>query len=138
MLDPEEESLAEVNSSQETQGRDAQDQWSHPFILQGGRRQQSLLCSRLQSQCWINPRSPGFATAKSLQLCLTLRPHRQQPTRFLHPWDFPGKSTGVGCHCLLHPDFETALTPLNPGASTNQTCRWTDTLELTHGKGTQG
>ena len=19
------------------------------------------------------------------------------------PWDFPGKSTGVGCHCLLHP-----------------------------------
>ena len=24
-------------------------------------------------------------------------------TRLLHPWDFPGKSTGVGCHCLLHP-----------------------------------
>ena len=22
--------------------------------------------------------------------------------RLLHPWDFPGKSTGVGCHCLLH------------------------------------
>ena len=21
---------------------------------------------------------------------------------FLHPWDFPGKSTRVGCHCLLH------------------------------------
>ena len=21
----------------------------------------------------------------------------------LHPWDFPGKSTGVGCHCLLPP-----------------------------------
>ena len=21
--------------------------------------------------------------------------------RLLHPWDFPGKSTGVGCHCLL-------------------------------------
>ena len=30
------------------------------------------------------------------------RPHGQQPTRLLHPWDFPGKSTGVGCHCLLH------------------------------------
>ena len=29
------------------------------------------------------------------------RPHRRQPTRLLHPWDFPGKSTGVGCHCLL-------------------------------------
>ena len=30
------------------------------------------------------------------------RPHELQPTRLLHPWDFPGKSTGVGCHCLLH------------------------------------
>ena len=29
------------------------------------------------------------------------RPHGLQPTRPLHPWDFPGKSTGVGCHCLL-------------------------------------
>ena len=28
-------------------------------------------------------------------------PHRQQPTRLLHPWDFPGKSIGAGCHCLL-------------------------------------
>ena len=25
-----------------------------------------------------------------------MRPHRQQPTRLLHSWDFPGKSTGVG------------------------------------------
>ena len=25
-----------------------------------------------------------------------------QPTRLLHPWDSPSKSTGVGCHCLLH------------------------------------
>ena len=30
------------------------------------------------------------------------RPHGLQPTRLLQPWDFPGKSTGVGCHCLLH------------------------------------
>ena len=30
------------------------------------------------------------------------RPHGLQPTRLLHPWDFPGKSTGVGCHSLLH------------------------------------
>ena len=26
------------------------------------------------------------------------RPPGLQPTRILHPWDFPGKSTGVGCH----------------------------------------
>ena len=31
----------------------------------------------------------------------SLRHHGLQPTRLLHPWDFPGKSTGVGCHCLL-------------------------------------
>ena len=29
------------------------------------------------------------------------QPHELQPTRLLCPWDFPGKSTGVGCHCLL-------------------------------------
>ena len=31
----------------------------------------------------------------------SVRPHRLQPIRLLRPWDFPGKSTGVGCHCLL-------------------------------------
>ena len=31
----------------------------------------------------------------------SVRPHGLQPTRLLHPWDFPGKSIGVGCHCLL-------------------------------------
>ena len=29
------------------------------------------------------------------------RPYGLQPTRLLRPWDFPGKSTGVGHHCLL-------------------------------------
>ena len=29
------------------------------------------------------------------------RPHGLQPSRLLRPWDFPGKSTGVGCHRLL-------------------------------------
>ena len=31
----------------------------------------------------------------------SVRPHRQQPTRLLCPWDSPGKDTGVGCHFLL-------------------------------------
>ena len=26
---------------------------------------------------------------------------RQQPTRLPHPWDSPGKNTGVGCHFLM-------------------------------------
>ena len=42
------------------------------------------------------------AAAKSHQACPTLcYPHRWQPTRFLCPWDSPGKNTGVGCHFLL-------------------------------------
>ena len=35
------------------------------------------------------------------QSCPTQRPHGLQPTRLLCPWDFPGKSAGVDCHCLL-------------------------------------
>ena len=27
--------------------------------------------------------------------------HRWQPTRLPHPWDSPGKNTGVSCHFLL-------------------------------------
>ena len=41
------------------------------------------------------------------------RCHGLQPTWLLHPWDFPGKSTGVGCHCLLH---------LIAGSPANFTC----------------
>ena len=26
---------------------------------------------------------------------------KSQPTRLPHPWDSPGKNTGVGCHFLL-------------------------------------
>ena len=36
-------------------------------------------------------------------------PHILQPTRLLGPWDFPGKSTGVGCHCLIHVFTITSL-----------------------------
>ena len=37
------------------------------------------------------------------------RPHGLQPTRLLHPWDFLGNSTGVGCHCLLCTDTQSLL-----------------------------
>ena len=54
------------------------------------------------------------------------QPQGLQPTRLLCPWDFPGKSTGVGCHHLLqytlkdmanynspirHSDFPTQYLP---------------------------
>ena len=31
----------------------------------------------------------------------SVRPHRRQPARLCHPWDSPGRNTGVGCHFLL-------------------------------------
>ena len=37
----------------------------------------------------------------------SLRPHELGPTRILHPWDFPGKSIGAGCHFLLQGIFLT-------------------------------
>ena len=52
----------------------------------------------------------------------SVRPQRRQPTRIPHPWDSPGKNTGVGCHFLLQcmkvkSESEVAqscLTPSNP------------------------
>ena len=43
----------------------------------------------------------------------SLQPHGLWPTRLLHPWDFPGKNTGVGCHFLLQKIFPTQGS--NPG-----------------------
>ena len=34
------------------------------------------------------------------------RPHGLQPTRLLRPWNFPGKSTRMGCHCFLGTLFQ--------------------------------
>ena len=42
------------------------------------------------------------AAAKSYQSCLTLcDPIDGNPPGLLCPWDFPGKSTGVGCHYTM-------------------------------------
>ena len=43
----------------------------------------------------------------------SLRPHGLLPTRLLRPWDFPGKSTGVGCS--FHPQGIFPTQELNPG-----------------------
>ena len=44
----------------------------------------------------------------------SLRPHELGPTRLLRLWDFPGKSTGVGCNFLLQDIFPTQ--GLNPAS----------------------
>ena len=43
----------------------------------------------------------------------SLQPHGLQLARFLCPWDFPGKNTGVGFHFLLQGIFPTQGS--NPG-----------------------
>ena len=61
------------------------------------------------------------AATKSLQPCPTLcDPIRRQPTRLPHPWDSPGKNTGVGCHCLLRTEHEwTSLCWVKESRGTN-------------------
>ena len=50
-------------------------------------------------------------------------PHGLQPIRLLHPWDFLGKSTTVGCHCLLQTHQETDLKlPPRVGRSPVEAC----------------
>ena len=41
------------------------------------------------------------AAAAAKVVSNSVQPHGLQPTRLLHPWDSPGKNTGVGCHFLL-------------------------------------
>ena len=35
----------------------------------------------------------------------SFRPHGLEPSRLLHPWNFPGKDTGVGCYLHLQGIF---------------------------------
>ena len=43
----------------------------------------------------------GKSESEATQSCPTVRPHRWQHTRLHHPWNSPGKNTGMGCHFLL-------------------------------------
>ena len=64
----------------------------------------SLLCIQYESE------SESEVTQS---LCDPMDCHGLQPTRLLRPWDFPGNSTGVGCHFLLQGIFPTQGS--NPG-----------------------
>ena len=46
----------------------------------------------------------------------SVRPHRWQPTRLLHPWDSLGKNTGVGCH------FPLQCMKVRSGSEVAQSC----------------
>ena len=66
------------------------------------------------------------AAAKSLPVVSdSVRPHRRQPTRLPHPWDPPGKNTGVGCHFLLQcmkVESESEVTQSCPTLSNPMDC----------------
>ena len=68
----------------------------------------ATLPSRMQS-ITPHPRLGVGCTPVCSAMSDSLHPHGLQPARFLCPWDFPGKNTGMGCHCLLQGIFP------NPG-----------------------
>ena len=77
-------------------------QLSHPYMTTG----KTIALTRWTfvdkvMSLLFNMLSAAAAAAKLLQSCPTVQPHGLQPTRLLHPWDFPGKNTGVGRQCLL-------------------------------------
>ena len=47
----------------------------------------------------------------------SLSPHLLYPTRFLCPWDFPCKNTGMGCHFLIQGTFPTQGIFLTQGSN---------------------
>ena len=63
----------------------------------------------------------------------SVRPQRRQPIRLPHPWDSPGKNTGVGCHFLLCliPTSLSLSCPYSPGeAGIAWAVRWSWILEV--------
>ena len=76
-------------------------------LLQHHSSEASILwCSAFFIVQFSHPYMTTGKTISSVQFSRSVvsdssQPHGLQPMRLLHPWDFPGKSTGVGCHCLL-------------------------------------
>ena len=50
---------------------------------------------------WESSYGVDAAAAVASVMSNPVRPHGQQPTRLLCPWDSPGKNIGVGCYSLL-------------------------------------
>ena len=63
---------------------------------------QSYGFSKSHVQMWAD-------AAKSRQSCPTLRDPIDSSPPGSCPWDSPGKSTGVGCHCLLQQMWEVEI-----------------------------
>ena len=68
--------------------------WVNRFLWQLSWQADGELLA-LESDAYMRACSVASVTSNSLQH------HVLWPARFLCPWDFPGKNTGVGCHFLL-------------------------------------
>ena len=79
-------------------GEDTQNCANEQFCLNSSR---ALKLGEYNEQIKNHVYAAAAAAAKSLQSCPTLQPQRRQPTRLPHPWDSPGKNTGVDRHFLL-------------------------------------
>ena len=62
--------------------------------------QESPMVSVVKSKWWKDLIIPKWKWSHSVMFDSS-RPRELQPTKLLHPWESPGKSTGVGHHCLL-------------------------------------
>ena len=97
-------------------GLSRQEYWSRlPFPSSGdlpgpGIEPASLTSSALAGGFFttgVSWEAPYMDLKQVTSLSRVLQPRGLQPTRLLHPWDFTGMSTGVGCHCLLQRIFLT-------------------------------
>ena len=80
-----------------------------------------FLCGNLNLQWLLLVQFSSVA-----QSCLTLCDPTDKLARLLSPWDFPGNTTGVGCHFLLQGIFLTQGS--NPSLLHSQV----DSLPLSH------
>ena len=70
-------------------------------------------CSKLKSV---------LITQSCQTLCDPMDWHIEEPTRLIHPWNSPGKNTGVGCHFLLQGNLP------DPGVEPGSSTLWADTF----------
>ena len=74
----------------------------HRYFTFGEKKKTEVGKVLKRADSWVSINAAA-AAAKSLQSCPTLcDPMDGSPPGPPRPWDSPGKSTGVGCRCLLH------------------------------------
>ena len=77
-----------------------------------------LQCMKVKSESEVTQSYPTFSDPMDRSLLHLW-------SRLLHPWDFPGNSTGVGCHSLLPKNLlEPTKTRYSTSKDKEATRRW--------------